>query len=87
MSFAVNFPSFFRTPILYYIDNHIQNRSSRKSRKIREKTSLLETLFNKVAGLRPAIYLQVTSVQVLSCEFEKFLRTPVLQNTFGRLLK
>ena len=87
MSFAVNFLRFFRTPILYYIDNHIQNRSSKKSRKIRGKTPLLESLFNKVAGLRPAIYLKDTSAQVLSCEFEKFLRTPFLQNTFGRLLK
>ena len=36
---------------------------------------MLESLFNKVA-----------TTQVFSCEFAKFLRTPFLQNTSGRLL-
>ena len=58
MSFAVNLARFFRTPILYYIDNHIQNRCSKKSRKIHGKTPLLESLFNKAAGLMPAILLK-----------------------------
>ena len=58
MNFAVNLAIFFRTPILYYIDNHIQNRCSKKSRKIHGKTPLLESLFNKAAGLRPAILLK-----------------------------
>ena len=30
INFAVNLARFFRTPILYYIDNHIQNRCSKK---------------------------------------------------------
>ena len=58
INFAVNLARFFRTPILYYIDNHIQNRCSKKSRKIHGKTSLLEPLFDKAAGLRPAILLK-----------------------------
>ena len=44
--------------------------------------------FNKVAGLRPATLLKKETLvaQVFSCEFVKFLRTPFLQNTSGRLL-
>ena len=34
INFAVNIAKFFRTHILDYIDNHIQNRYSRKPRKI-----------------------------------------------------
>ena len=81
MNFAVNLARYFRTPILYDIDNHIQNRRSKKSCKIHGKTPSLESLFNKAAGLRLAILLKDTSAQVFSCEFEKFLRTPFLQNT------
>ena len=45
----------------------------KKSRKICRKTLLPESgLLNKVAGLRPV-------------NFAKFVRTPFLQNTFGRL--
>ena len=55
MSFAVNLARFFRTPVLYYIDNQIQNRCSKSYRKIHGKTTLLESLFNKAAGLRPVI--------------------------------
>ena len=55
MSFPVNLARFFRTPVLYYIDNHIQNRCSKSYRKIHGKTTLLESLFNKAAGLRPVI--------------------------------
>ena len=56
INFAVNLARFFRTPILDYIDNHIQNKCSKKSRKIHGKP-LLESLFNKAAGLGPAILL------------------------------
>ena len=58
MSFAVNLARFFRTPVLYYIDNHIQNRCSKNYRKIHGKIPLLESLFNKAAGLRPVILLK-----------------------------
>ena len=58
MNFAVNLARIFRTPILYYIDNHTQNKCSKKSRKIHGETPLLESLFNKAAGLRPAILLK-----------------------------
>ena len=54
-SFAVNLARFFRIPVLYYIDNHIQNRCSKSYRKIHGKTTFLESLFNKAAGLRPVI--------------------------------
>ena len=58
MNFAVNLARFCRTPVLYYIDNHIQNRCSKKYRKIHWKTPFLESLFNKAAGLKPAILLK-----------------------------
>ena len=58
ITFAVNLARLFRTPILYYIDNHVQNRCSKKSRKIHGKAPFLESLFNKAAGLRPAILLK-----------------------------
>ena len=58
INFAVNLARIFRTSILYYIDNHIQNRCSKKSRKIHGRTPLLESLFHKAAGLRPAILLK-----------------------------
>ena len=45
-------------------------------------------IFNKVAGLRPAIKFikNDTLAQVFPVNFAKFLRTPFLQNTSGRLL-
>ena len=58
INFAVNLARFFRTPILSYIDNHIQNRCSKKSRKLHGKTPLMESLFNKAAGLRSVILLK-----------------------------
>ena len=58
MNFAVNLARFCRTPVLYYIDNHIQKRCSKKYRKIHWKTPFLESLFNKAAGLKPAILLK-----------------------------
>ena len=74
MNFAVNLAIFFRTTISYYIDNHIQNRCSKKSRKTHGKTPLLEILFNKAAGLRPAILLKKTfQHRCFPVNFEKFL--------------
>ena len=72
-----------RTPIFYYINSHTQNRCSKKSRKIHVKTLLLETLFNKTAGLRPAILLKRHFSTGVPVNFEKFPRTPFLQNTLG----
>ena len=43
----------------FHIDNHIQNRCSKKSSKIHGKTPLLESLFNNTAGLRPAILIKI----------------------------
>ena len=43
--------------------------------------------FNKVAGLRPATLLKKRLWhRCFPVNFVKFLRTPFLQNTFGRLL-
>ena len=43
--------------------------------------------FNKVAGLRPATLLKERNChRCFPVNFAKFLRTPFLQNTFGRLL-
>ena len=54
INFAMNLARFFRTPSLYYIDNHIQNRCSKKSRKVHGKTLLMESLLIKlqVSGLQ-----------------------------------
>ena len=44
-------------------------------------------LFNKVAGLRPATLLKKSLLhKCFPVHFTKFLRTPFLQNTTGRLL-
>ena len=46
-----------------------------------------ESLFNKVAGLRPAtLFKKEILALVFSCEFYEFIRTQFLQNIFGRLL-
>ena len=43
--------------------------------------------FNKVAGLRPATFLKKRPWhRSFPVNFEKFSRTPFLQNTSGRLL-
>ena len=55
--------------------------------KIHKKTPVLESHFNKVTGLYPAISLKErTPTQVLSGEFWEMLKTPFLQNTSRRLL-
>ena len=87
VNFAVNLARFFRTPISYYIDNHIQNRCSKNSRKFHGKMPLPASLFNKAAGLRPSILLKrhfSTGVFLwIIKKFQEhlFYRTPFLQNT------
>ena len=41
---------------------------------MQRKTPVLESLFNKLAGLQ--LYQKETPTQVFSCKFTKFLRTP-----------
>ena len=53
----MNLERFFKTPILYGVDNHIQSKRSKNSRKIQGKAPLLESLFNNAAGVRRAILL------------------------------
>ena len=49
---------------------------------------MLEFLFNKVAGLRPATLLKKRLWhRYVPVNFAKFLRTPFLQNTSGQLLQ
>ena len=51
------------------------------------KLPVPESLFNKVAGLRPATLLQKRLWhKCFPVNFAKFLRTPLLQNTSGWLL-
>ena len=60
---------------------------SKKFREIPRKTPVPESLFNKVAGLRPATLLKKRLWhRCFPGNFVKFLRTPFLQNTSGRLL-
>ena len=63
------------------------NRCSQKYRKIYRKTPVPESLLNKVAGLTPATLLKKRLWHMcFPANFAKFLRTPVLRNTSGRLL-
>ena len=62
-------------------------RCSQKLYKIRRKTPMQESLFNKVGGLKPATLLKKRLLhRCFSVNFVKFLRTLFSQNTFGRLL-
>ena len=54
--------------------------------KFKGKHLCQSLFFNKVAGLRLQLYLKRDLAQVLSLNFVKFLRTPFLQKTSGRLL-
>ena len=58
------------------------------SQTSQENTRARVSFFNKVAGLKPAALLKKeTLAQVFFCEYcEIFIRTPFLQNNFGRLL-
>ena len=87
INFAVNLARFFKTPILYYIDNHIQNRSSKKSRKIHGKTPVLESLLIKLRSQACNFIKKTLQHWCFPANFEKFLRTPFLKNTFGRRVK
>ena len=53
-----------------------------------KKTPVPETLFDKVAGLRPATLLKKCLLhRCFPVNFDKSLRIPFLQNTSGRLLQ
>ena len=53
-----------------------------------KKTPVPETPFHKVAGLSPATLLKKSLLhRCFPVNFAKFLRTPFLQNTSGRLLQ
>ena len=55
--------------------------------KTHKKTPVLNSHFNKITGLYPAVSLRErTPIQVFSGEFCKILKTPFLQNTSRRLL-
>ena len=65
----------------------MQNRFSKKSRKIHEKAPVLDSLFNKTAGLRLSNLFKRHFSTSFPVNSGKFLRTLFLQNTSGRLLK
>ena len=55
--------------------------------KLYRETPVLESLFNKVAGLRACCFIKKRLQHIcLSVKFAKFLRTPVLKNSCERLL-
>ena len=58
----------------------------KKFLKIHKKIPVLESLFNKIADLRPATLLEKAPARVLSYEFSEILKVTFLQNTVGRLL-
>ena len=58
MNFAVNFVSFLEHLFCITCINHTHNRCSKRSCKIHWNTPVLESLFNKAAGLRPATLLK-----------------------------
>ena len=58
MNFAVNFVSLLEHLFCITNNNHVQNKCSKKSCKIHWKTPVLESLFNKAAGLRPVTLLK-----------------------------
>ena len=96
MNFAVNFARFFRAFILYNIDNQMQSRCSKKSRKIHGKMPVLKSLFNKAVDLRLATLLKRHFSTGVSCEWilkyfleHLFYKTPLddcLSNTIQILL-
>ena len=88
INFAVNFAGFLEHLFCITYDNQIHNRCSKKSRKILEKTPVLESLLNKAAGLWLRNFFKKTlRRRCFPVNFGKFLRTPFLQNNSGRLLK
>ena len=71
-----------RPPVVF-----CEKRCSWKFRKTHRKTPVSESLFNTVAGLRPATLLKKRFWHRYVPEnFAKFLRTPFLQNTSWQLL-
>ena len=65
-----------------------KKRCSWKFRKIHRKTHLPESLFNEVAGSRPATLLTMRLWHgCFPVNFVKFLRTSFLQNTSGGCLQ
>ena len=84
---------FFLLTVLF---NNLQNSHQRCSMKkgvLRNFTKFTgkhlcqRLLFNKVAGLRPATLLKMSLWhRCFPVNFVKFLRTPFLKNTSGRLL-
>ena len=62
-----------------------KKRCSEKFRKITLKIPVLESLFNKVAGLKTCNFIKKRQ-RCFPVEFAKFLRTPILKNSCERLL-
>ena len=54
----------------------VKKKCSENFRKFYRKTPVLESLFNKFAGVRPATLLKRLQHRCFSVKFVKFLRTP-----------
>ena len=89
INFAVNLARSFRTPILHCIDNHIQNRCSKKYRKIHGKQLCWNHLLIKLQASGLQFYQKDTSAQVFSCEFWKISKKTLFTEhlSFGQQLK
>ena len=62
----------------------LQNRLSEKFCKFLRKIFVLQSLFNKVAGLKTCNFINKRlQHKCFLVKFAKFLRTPFLQNTSG----
>ena len=64
-----------------------EKMDSKKFRKLHRKISVLDSLFNEVAGLTVSNFIK-KRLQARWCpvKFVKFLRTPILKNICERLL-
>ena len=64
-----------------------QNSRSQKFRNIYRKTAILDSLFNKVAGLKVCNFIKKRLRHwYFPVNIAKFLRTPILKNIFKWLL-
>ena len=61
--------------------SYLQNSCSQNFCKLHRKTPVLESLFNKVAGLNLKACNFLLKKEASTVKFVKFLRAPFLQNT------
>ena len=85
--FPVHFANFLRTPRSSHQRCSLKKGVLRNFTKFTGKHLCQSLFFYKVVGLRPATLLKKRLWhRCFSVKFVKFLRTPLLQNTSGRVL-